>query len=628
MTTVRVAVVGAGIAGMTAALRLLERGYDVTVYDRKSYVGGKFGAHTHPAQDFTRKPYFGGSAYRPDTYHEHCSHMLLNWYHNFWRIAEDIGLSREADFEPHTCVKYLRKGEYPRMAAITNPGSPSSIPANLLSGVRSIPDMFLNDFSVLDLLTQRFDQGGLLSRYSVNGFMQSRPYATEGSATLYEETIAKAFACPSYLTSARSYQAFTKYSFGLPDPMLWVLKGDCQRHFNEPLKAKLDSLGCRWKIDQNVVHVAYDEGSRTMRLESSTSLNPEWPHPPTREDTLTVLQPSHARPLAPTVDPQAGARPPGTSAPLAPPPETAEYQYVIFAVPPLSLRSYFQRNPELARRFVSANGGTIEKLHSEPIASLDLYLKTTLPDLPKEHVVLLGSAYGLAFIDHSRLWPGVERTALNVVAAEFDALADLPEETAMFAILEELGKYVPVTYDDVEYWHIEANAGDELFINEVGSHRWRPRARTSIPIAFLAGDYCQTFIDVVTVEGAIVSGLEAATALQQQVAADLTGRIRADDPLLRPIEIIEPDVQPEWVLLALKGMLAPYAVAAKCWSWANDQVGSLDEGRYPPSLTPPALVEDAAKLLWAPIQFGIQWWMSASSVYLDIWRRSARDRNR
>jgi hypothetical protein len=222
----------------------------------------------------------------------------------------------------------------------------------------------------------------------------------------------------------------------------------------------------------------------------------------------------------------------------------------------------------------------------------------------------------------------VERTALNVVAAEFDALADLPEETAMFAILEELGKYVPVTYDDVEYWHIEANAGDELFINEVGSELWRPRARTSIPIAFLAGDYCQTFIDVVTVEGAIVSGLEAATALQQQVAADLTGRIRADDPLLRPIEIIEPDVQPEWVLLALKGMLAPYAVAAKYWSWANDQVGSLAEGRYPPSLTPPALVEEAAKLLWAPIQFGIQWWMSASSVYLDIWRRSAGDRNR
>jgi hypothetical protein len=73
-------------------------------------------------------------------------------------------------------------------------------------------------------------------------------------------------------------------------------------------------------------------------------------------------------------------------------------------------------------------------------------------------------------------------------------------------------------------------------------------------------------------------------------------------------------------------LLAPYAVAAKYWSWADDQALSLAEGRYLPRLTRPALVEEAAKLLWAPIQFGMQWWMSASSVYLDIWRRGARDR--
>ena len=33
---------------------------------------------------------------------------------------------------------------------------------------------------------------------------------------------------------------------------------------------------------------------------------------------------------------------------------------------------------------------------------------------------------------------------------------------------------------------------------------------------FLAGDFCQTFIDVVTVEGAVVSGLLAAEALRRK----------------------------------------------------------------------------------------------------------------
>lgn len=37
----KIAIIGAGIAGVTAALRLHKRGYQVTVYEKNSYVGGK-----------------------------------------------------------------------------------------------------------------------------------------------------------------------------------------------------------------------------------------------------------------------------------------------------------------------------------------------------------------------------------------------------------------------------------------------------------------------------------------------------------------------------------------------------------------------------------------------------------
>ena len=608
MTTVRVAIVGAGIAGLTAALRLLERGYQVTVYDRKSYVGGKLGAHTHPPEDFGHKPYIGGIAYRPNTYHEHCYHMFLNWYHNFWRLAKDIGLSRETHFKAQTSVKHLRQGDYPRMRAITNPGSLDSNWDNLRSGVRSLPDMFLYAFSIFDLLTHRFSDGGMLSQYTVNGFMQSRPYATEGSTSVHETTLAKAFACPSYLTSARSYQAFAKYSFRLPKPALWVLKGDCERHFNRPLRTKLDSLGCQWRIGHSVLDVDYDERAKKVRLESYQSLNPEWPHPTTSDHPLFARQP-----------PQGGgwATPMVAAAPAA---ETAEYDYVILAVPPTTLRHYFQRNQEFAKWFVTPCESTIQKLHTEPIASLDLYLKTTLPGLPADHVVLDDSTYGLTFIDNSQLWPDVNGTYLNVVSSDFDALADLSEEMAMFCIVEELGKYLPVKYTDIEYWHIETNAGDQLFLNEVGSELWRPKAKTNIPILFLAGDYCQTVIDVVTVEGAVVSGLAAATALQGQVAADRAGQLRPDDPLLRPVEIIVPESYPEWVVFALKTLLTPYAVAAKYWSWMEEQAQSLSPGTTPVGLTPRGLADATTKLLWAPYQFGLEWWRSAWSIYTDLGR--------
>ena len=40
-----VIVVGGGVAGMTAAHRLLERGHDVTLLEANAYLGGKLGAH-------------------------------------------------------------------------------------------------------------------------------------------------------------------------------------------------------------------------------------------------------------------------------------------------------------------------------------------------------------------------------------------------------------------------------------------------------------------------------------------------------------------------------------------------------------------------------------------------------
>src|SRR5262245_57143413 len=212
MKEVTVGIIGAGMAGLSAALRLAERGFRVKVYERNWFVGGSLGAHRHS---------------HDDVYHEHCYHMVLNWYHNFWQIAKEIGRSRYEHFEPRPTTRYMYKDG--RMPGLVNPGAPEHVLENLFSGVAPPPDMFLWAYSLIDLLTQRFRPGRLLEEYSVNSFMQSRPYASERSAMLHNHTLIKAFAVPSYLTSASSYKSFIKYSLHEPDPSLWVLKGDTQR---------------------------------------------------------------------------------------------------------------------------------------------------------------------------------------------------------------------------------------------------------------------------------------------------------------------------------------------------------------------------------------------------------------
>jgi NADPH-dependent 2,4-dienoyl-CoA reductase/sulfur reductase-like enzyme len=41
----QVSIIGAGIAGLAAAFRLLQRGFDVSLLEQNSFLGGKLGAH-------------------------------------------------------------------------------------------------------------------------------------------------------------------------------------------------------------------------------------------------------------------------------------------------------------------------------------------------------------------------------------------------------------------------------------------------------------------------------------------------------------------------------------------------------------------------------------------------------
>jgi uncharacterized protein with NAD-binding domain and iron-sulfur cluster len=550
VAAVSVAVIGGGMAGLTAAYRLAERNYRVTLYEQKTYLGGQFGAHSHAR----RASYLKGQP-RPSVKHEHCYHMFLNWYHNFWRLAADLGLQRERDFEPRHTIKHLHRGEFPRMRTFGNPATPASLLTNLFSGVEPPPDVFLHGYSLIDLLAQRFRPDSLLDRYTVAGFMSSRPYASERSTALHEQTLAKAFANPSYLTSASSYQSFIKYGLRDPEPLLWALKGDSQTRFHGPFEQRLGRLNVECFKGQRVTRLLYNRSTGRFRVESQE----------TRQDLPHEASLAHAEGLLYPTPRLSGGRARRTV--------DGPFDYVILAVPPLAL-------PAL----VGSELAPVRKFETNPMASLDLYFSKKVPGIPREHVVLHDSEYGLTFIDNSQLWPGLRNTVLNVIATDFEELADLPSHDVIKRIMREMARYIPpehLGHDDIEYWHIQPNLRDELFLNQVGSEQWRPQARTEIPSLFLAGDYCQTFVDVVTIEGAVVSGLEAARALQEQARADARRRPQGDRAHWRPIDIIRPPAYPRAALAALKLALTPLTPWAKAWSW-------LEESRRTPAALNPA----------------------------------------
>jgi hypothetical protein len=260
--------------------------------------------------------------------------------------------------------------------------------------------------------------------------------------------------------------------------------------------------------------------------------------------------------------------------------EVAVPDDVVLAIPPRALGRLV--SPDVAA--CAPKLETVRLLRSEPMISLDVYFKRKIPGLDGSITLLLDSNYTLSLLDNSQVWKGfpTEGTALNVISSNADLIADYPNDVILDLMLKELQRFLDFKLgptavaqslrdDDVDYnrCHVQTNVGEELFVNQVGSWDYRPKATCEIPNLFLAGDFCQTFIDVVTVEGAVVSGLLAAEALRRRRGIGA------------PIDIVRPETYPAFLPAMLAAALRPAALAAKAVSVADSMMRSQFSRIFP-----------------------------------------------
>jgi hypothetical protein len=102
-------------------------------------------------------------------------------------------------------------------------GSLKTFLPNLLSGVLTIPEMFLATYTILDLLAHEGFPSDYLDNQSLNDFVLNRPYSTKavGHSLILRCTI---YGLSTISLSADSYLYFAKYQFREPSPQSWVLK--------------------------------------------------------------------------------------------------------------------------------------------------------------------------------------------------------------------------------------------------------------------------------------------------------------------------------------------------------------------------------------------------------------------
>jgi len=117
---------------------------------------------------------------------------------------------------------------------------------------------------------------------------------------------------------------------------------------------------------------------------------------------------------------------------------------------------------------------------------------------------------------------------------------------------------------------------------------------------FIAGDFCDNEIGIVSVEAAVVSGLRAARAVQAQVRAD---QKRAPDAAeLSAIPISLPHVYPLANAEALKLLLTPSAALSKAWSHVVDRIANPER-----AVSAQQMAADFEAALTAPAAIAGQW---------------------
>jgi uncharacterized protein with NAD-binding domain and iron-sulfur cluster len=442
-----------------------------------------------------------GAAKHGEDFDEHGYHIFPAWYANANRLAAELGINH--NFVDCEDFFQLAEGQFPRFKNFKNITSWRYLWANLTSGVLPFFEAFLFYYAALDLMSQPYSYRAQLDQVTVTGFLRSRFYRTDRVATQFQELMLKGISVPTYEVSAMTMRNVMRFWVRSPLPMHRILKGNLQSFWIDPLAKRLQELGCTFQHKQKLKRIEVGNG-RIVRL-----------HLEDRDGNAVVREVNNAR--------------------------------VVLAVPlekaiPLINDDLHALDPDLSN---------LRYLRARTMAALNIYFKHAIPYMPRGHVNLLDSKFGLSFIDVAQTWTGYDHTVLNLIASDFTLLEGLSVEGATEQLMIDFRRYFPgLRNDDILKTDFQSHINEPLFMNNVGGWAFRPEAATKVPNLFLAGDYCRSHIDLVSMEGAITTGLLAAKAICER------------DSHPAAVEILVPPTYSEWLVRIGKVALLPLVAFA------------------------------------------------------------------
>ena len=480
----RVAVLGGGVGGLTAAHELIERGFDVTVYEANSRLGGKASSFWYETgQDVLSLPAEHGFRYFP----------------GFYRNLRNT-LSRIPDPEGGTVADNLVKTQETLVASVsgTEALKRTQTPKTIdewMAAIRPVSDeLSLSEMNYFQRRMLVFLTSGRKRRerefedVSLWEFLDAGARSRAYRQHLAEVTQALVAMHPRRASARAVCQIHVQLALDQIDPNRIteaVLNGPTSTVWIDPWVTHLRSLGVRFQTNTRVTAIESD-GTEI------TSVSLDGPDGPT---TVTA-------------------------------------DYYVGAVPVEVMATLV--TPHLKQAAPSLAG--VNRLETAWMNGIQFYLTEDV-SLAPGHQVYVDSPWALTSISQRQFWEtglfdldactdGSVRGILSVNISDWETpgvVYDRParectQEEIMTEVWTQLTNHLNCKErrltDDVVYdWVLDpAIAHDEitdrmtnaspLLINTVGSLQHRPRAETAAPNLVLAADYIRTETDIASMESA------------------------------------------------------------------------------------------------------------------------------
>ncbi|MFC9914619.1 FAD-dependent oxidoreductase [Streptomyces sp. NPDC127197] len=518
----RVAVLGGGIGGLTAAHELAERGFDVTVYDRRAEWGGK--ARSLPVTGTAA----GG---RRDLPGEHGHRGFFGFYTNLPDTMRRIpfGDRTHGVWDNLVTVPYFAfnrengKGDLylPTVPPDTRTLDPDALPLVIEGLLRTLPQLLPYECALLGrklaiLMTScderqfgQWEHTGWLDFIEYEGKSDFYQVMWGGSAKVIEALR------PETASTRTCGQGISKILYSMlgmgPDgPFDRVLDGPTSERFIDPWVRHLTSLGVRFVTGHLVESLELGSDGRVTA--------------------------AHARTAA------------GTA--------RIDADWYVAALPVDRVRQLW--SPEI--RAADPQLAKMDGLRTTWCQGIMYYLKETFRG-PVSHLALMDSPWALAPVGQSRFWSdpftetwgdGVAAESLSVVISDWDTPGPLygrpAKECTPKEISEEVWAQMKAGLEDngdvilpdgiVHSWFLDPAVtqtavgrlenDDTYFLNDVSSWHLRSEAVTAIPNLFLAGDHVRAHsnLDFTSMETANETGRRAANAVLEAAGADGADEVR------------------------------------------------------------------------------------------------------